>query len=103
VYSEQLKKLKEVAKPGAAPAAAAATPDPKAAVKKNRMWILFIFEIFLWMLIQRALVGNVYPIIMISSSPTALITMHNVRKFLGDALYAPSPLNPLSHSEPYFE
>jgi parafibromin len=29
--------------------------------------------------------GNVAPIIIISSSPTSLITMHNVRKFLEDS------------------
>src|SRR5258707_14987760 len=31
--------------------------------------------------------GNMAPIIMIPSSPTSLITMHNVRKFLEDAQY----------------
>lgn len=33
--------------------------------------------------------GNMYPIIIISSSPTALITMHNVRRFLQEAVYVP--------------
>lgn len=32
-----------------------------------------------------------YPIIMISSSPTALITMHNVKRFLQESTYAPRP------------
>lgn len=31
-----------------------------------------------------------YPIIMISSSPTALITMHNVKRFLEESMYAVS-------------
>ena len=34
--------------------------------------------------------GNQYPIIMISSSPTSLITMYNVRRFLQDAVFEPS-------------
>lgn len=41
------------------------------------------------------------PIIMISSSPTALITMHNVKRFLAEAVYVltstsipSSPLTP---------
>ena len=33
---------------------------------------------------------NLYPIIMISSSPTALITMHNVKRFLQEATFEPS-------------
>jgi RNA pol II accessory factor, Cdc73 family, C-terminal len=31
--------------------------------------------------------GNNQPIIMISSSPTALVTMHNVKRFLEEATY----------------
>ena len=31
-----------------------------------------------------------HPIIMISSSPTALITMHNVKRFLQEAVFEPS-------------
>jgi hypothetical protein len=30
---------------------------------------------------------NVYPIIMISSSPTSLITMYNVRRFLQESMH----------------
>jgi len=30
---------------------------------------------------------NMFPIIMISSSPTALITMYNVRRFLQESVY----------------
>ncbi|KAG6820396.1 hypothetical protein H0H93_001166 [Arthromyces matolae] len=33
---------------------------------------------------------NLYPIIIISSSPTALITMHNVRRFLQESTFEPS-------------
>ncbi|KIJ63413.1 hypothetical protein HYDPIDRAFT_92825, partial [Hydnomerulius pinastri MD-312] len=33
---------------------------------------------------------NMFPIIMISSSPTALITMHNVKRFLQEAVFEPS-------------
>lgn len=33
---------------------------------------------------------NQFPIIMISSSPTALITMHNVKSFLQESTYVPS-------------
>jgi len=36
------------------------------------------------------LTGNNQPIIMISSSPTALITMHNVKRFLQESLFEPS-------------
>lgn len=37
---------------------------------------------------------NLYPIIMISSSPTALITMHNVKRFLQESMYVTlRPLN----------
>src|SRR6267154_596677 len=30
---------------------------------------------------------NMYPIVMISSSPTSLITMHNVRRFLQESMH----------------
>ncbi|KAI0046442.1 RNA polymerase II-associated protein [Auriscalpium vulgare] len=70
VFSAKLKSLKEAKKPGAAPAAAATpAPDPVMQARKQK---------------------NKYPIIMISSSPTSLITMHNVRKFLQDATFEPS-------------
>ncbi|KAF7972268.1 hypothetical protein HWV62_18596 [Athelia sp. TMB] len=39
---------------------------------------------------QTPLAGNMYPIIMISSSPTALITMHNVKRFLAESIFEPS-------------
>ena len=35
---------------------------------------------------------NLSPIIIISSSPTALITMHNVKSFLSDAVFEPSSI-----------
>ncbi|KAJ7095751.1 RNA polymerase II-associated protein [Mycena belliarum] len=46
-----------------------ATPDAKSLARKAR---------------------NNYPIIMISSSPTALITMHNVKRFLQESTFEPS-------------
>ncbi|TFY77899.1 hypothetical protein EWM64_g6114 [Hericium alpestre] len=58
-FSAKLKSLKEK-KPGST-AAAVPTPDLKLQARKAK---------------------NMYPIIMISSSPTALITMHNVKRFL---------------------
>ncbi|KAG1853489.1 RNA pol II accessory factor, Cdc73 family-domain-containing protein [Suillus subalutaceus] len=67
IYSEKLKKLKET-KPGAIPAPApAAGPHMQSRKAKNQ-----------------------YPIIMISSSPTALITMHNVKRFLQESLFESS-------------
>ncbi|KAJ8508175.1 hypothetical protein ONZ45_g9523 [Pleurotus djamor] len=68
VYAEKLKKVKEAGKPGSSTPAAASqpTPDPKLVARKAR---------------------NMYPIIMISSSPTALITMHNVKKFLQESVF----------------
>ncbi|OCH86204.1 CDC73-domain-containing protein [Obba rivulosa] len=67
-YTEKLKKLKEASKPGAT-ASATATPDPKLQQRKAK---------------------HLYPIIMISSSPTALITMHNVKRFLQESVFEPS-------------
>ncbi|KDQ59793.1 hypothetical protein JAAARDRAFT_126976 [Jaapia argillacea MUCL 33604] len=60
VYADKLKKMKEANKPGAASASTPTTPE------------------------------NMYPIIMISSSPTALITMHNVKRFLQESVFEPS-------------
>ncbi|KAJ7781790.1 RNA polymerase II-associated protein [Mycena maculata] len=67
VYSDKLKKLKEASRSGAT--ATAAAPDAKALARKAR---------------------NNYPIIMISSSPTALITMFNVKRFLQESTFEPS-------------
>ncbi|KAJ7784402.1 RNA polymerase II-associated protein [Mycena metata] len=69
VYSDKLKKLKEASRSGSSSAAAVATPDAKSLARKAR---------------------NNYPIIMISSSPTALITMHNVKRFLQESTFEPS-------------
>ncbi|TDL18522.1 CDC73-domain-containing protein [Rickenella mellea] len=70
VYAEKLKKIREASKGGATPAAASASKtEPKVQQRKPR---------------------NMYPIIMISSSPTSLITMHNVKRFLQDATFEPS-------------
>jgi len=64
LIAERVKAAKEVSKQ--AQAQSTPTTDAKGSVKKNR---------------------NVAPIIIISSSPTALITMYNVRKFLEDSQY----------------
>ncbi|KZT11161.1 RNA polymerase II-associated protein [Laetiporus sulphureus 93-53] len=72
-FTEKLKKLKEASKGGVAAAAAAVTPDPKMQARK-----------------QSTHHKNQFPIIMISSSPTALITMHNVKRFLQEAVFEPS-------------
>ncbi|KZV86851.1 CDC73-domain-containing protein [Exidia glandulosa HHB12029] len=68
--SDKLKKLKESSKPGqgAARDTAAPKPDPKMANKKRTN----------------------YPIIIISSSPTSLITMHNVKKLLEESVFMTS-------------
>jgi len=84
VFTEKLKKYKVASKSGTTPAPATpgtvhtlhgcfpstnATADPKMQAKKAK---------------------NLYPIIMISSSPTALITMHNVKRFLQESTFEPS-------------
>ncbi|EKM56121.1 uncharacterized protein PHACADRAFT_145235 [Phanerochaete carnosa HHB-10118-sp] len=63
-FADKLKKLKETNKGG--PVTTPQTPDPKLQAKKAR---------------------NLYPIIIISSSPTSLVTMHNVKRFLQDAFF----------------
>ncbi|KAF9481350.1 RNA polymerase II-associated protein [Pholiota conissans] len=68
-YGEKLKKLKETTRVGAAATATSSTTDPKLLARKAR---------------------HNQPIIMISSSPTALITMHNVKRFLEDSVFEPS-------------
>ncbi|EDR11132.1 RNA polymerase II-associated protein [Laccaria bicolor S238N-H82] len=70
-YSEKLKKLKEASRSGGASShtTAPTTMDAKLLARKAR---------------------HNYPIIMISSSPTALITMHNVKKFLQESTFEPS-------------
>ncbi|KAH8100318.1 RNA polymerase II-associated protein [Cristinia sonorae] len=66
-FTEKLKKMKEAGKSGIP--ASVSMPDPKLQARKAK---------------------NQFPIIMISSSPTALITMHNVKSFLQDSTYMPS-------------
>ncbi|KAI5118417.1 hypothetical protein M0805_005501 [Coniferiporia weirii] len=67
MYAEKLKKLKEASKGGAAPPQSAMTKiDQKNQARKAR---------------------NMQPIIMISSSPTSLVTMYNVRRFLQEAIF----------------
>ncbi|KAI4518664.1 hypothetical protein K525DRAFT_259308, partial [Schizophyllum commune Loenen D] len=65
VYAEKLKKLKDSSKTGAAVPAPAVGLEPKARVHGA-------------------------PIILVSSSPTALITMYNVQRFLGEAVFETS-------------
>ncbi|KAK7048495.1 CDC73-C domain-containing protein [Favolaschia claudopus] len=66
VYSDKLKKMKESRSGSAAAVTASETKSPARKAKHN------------------------YPIIMISSSPTALITMHNVKRFLQESIFEPS-------------
>lgn len=65
-WSDRLKKLKETSRSNSA---ATATPSAESKQRKPR---------------------NNYPIIIISSSPTALITMHNVKRFLQESTFEPS-------------
>ncbi|EPS98371.1 hypothetical protein FOMPIDRAFT_1126619 [Fomitopsis schrenkii] len=67
--ADKLKKLRDANKTGASATSAPSTPDPKLQARKHK---------------------HSYPIIIISSSPTALITMHNVKRFLQDAVFEPS-------------
>ncbi|KAF4615188.1 hypothetical protein D9613_003417 [Agrocybe pediades] len=69
IYAERLKKIKEMSKSGTTAIPAAPAADPKMLARKAR---------------------HNQPIIMISSSPTALITMHNVKRFLEDSVFEPS-------------
>ncbi|KAI0810833.1 RNA polymerase II accessory factor [Irpex lacteus] len=67
MFQEKLKKLKDG---GKAAAQTASTPDSALQAKKSR--------------------SQTYPIIVISSSPTSLITMHNVKRFLQDSTFETS-------------
>ncbi|KAH9961006.1 RNA polymerase II-associated protein [Russula dissimulans] len=68
-YVAKLKNLKEAKKSGTTAPIATQLSDPKAQARKQK---------------------NMYPIIMISSSPTSLITMYNVRRFLQESIFEPS-------------
>ncbi|KAI0344972.1 CDC73-domain-containing protein [Trametopsis cervina] len=67
LIQEKLKKLRDSGRGGAS--TSAPTPDAKQLQKRSR---------------------NLYPIIVISSSPTSLITMFNVKRFLQDATFEAS-------------
>ncbi|PFH53548.1 hypothetical protein AMATHDRAFT_137288 [Amanita thiersii Skay4041] len=62
-FSDKLKKLKEASKSGNTPSPSTATPG------------------------EYTNAGHIDPIVIISSSPTALITMHNVKKFLQESTF----------------
>ncbi|TBU40044.1 CDC73-domain-containing protein [Dichomitus squalens] len=68
-FADKLKKLREGGKSTTSMSTLTPTADSKMQPRKAR---------------------NQYPIIIISSSPTSLITMHNVRRFLQDAVFEPS-------------
>ncbi|KAH9992792.1 RNA polymerase II-associated protein [Russula vinacea] len=68
-YVAKLKSLKEAKKAGAGAPIATQLSDSKTQARKQK---------------------NMYPIIMISSSPTSLITMYNVRRFLQESIFEPS-------------
>ncbi|PPQ91787.1 hypothetical protein CVT25_000432 [Psilocybe cyanescens] len=67
-YMEKLKKLKETGRSGASSVPATPATDPKLARKARHN----------------------QPIIIISGSPSALITMHNVKRFLEDSVFESS-------------
>jgi len=67
-FADRLKKLKDTGKGGLS-TSAPSTPDPKLQARKAK---------------------NQFPIIIISSSPTALVTMHNVKRFLQESSFEPS-------------
>ncbi|KAI0085933.1 RNA pol II accessory factor, Cdc73 family-domain-containing protein [Irpex rosettiformis] len=67
MFQEKLKKLKDGGKTAAL---ASSASDPALQAKKSR--------------------SQNYPIIVISSSPTSLITMHNVKRFLQDSTFETS-------------
>ncbi|KAH6919192.1 RNA polymerase II accessory factor [Coprinopsis sp. MPI-PUGE-AT-0042] len=64
-FAEKIKKQKEASRSGST-ASSSTTPDSKSRRRNN------------------------YPIIMISSSPTALITMYNVKRFLQESIFEES-------------
>ncbi|KAL5533452.1 CDC73 [Sanghuangporus sanghuang] len=67
MFAERIKKLKEASKSGAPPGQPVTQKiDPKLQARKAK---------------------NMLPIIMISSSPSSLVTMYNVRKFLQEATF----------------
>jgi parafibromin len=70
-YVAKLKSLKEAKRAGAAAPVATQLPDSKTQARKQK---------------------NMYPIIMISSSPTSLITMYNVRRFLQESMHVLSTI-----------
>jgi hypothetical protein len=104
VYTEKLKKLRETSKGGAAsaPVSTPSTPGEAASAASGQAadlsvfrresrppkteWVSSCYSRERPRLMLAA--ENAAPIIIISSSPTALISMYNVRRFLQDAAYA---------------
>jgi hypothetical protein len=104
VYTEKLKKLRETSKGGAAaaPVSTPSTPGEAASAASGQAadlsvsrresrppkteWVSSCYSRERPRLTLAA--ENAAPIIIISSSPTALISMYNVRRFLQDAAYA---------------
>lgn len=104
VYAETLKKMREPAK-GGAPATSGSTPGA------SRVMLTFSSLLSsaqtrrclqeskvrpLQRLAHRAYLSfpspeHMHPIIMVSSSPTSLITMHNVKRFLEESMYVHFP------------
>jgi parafibromin len=85
-YVEKLKKLKEASRTGAAPSVSATpTPDPKLQARKSREPLFLVYSPSILSHSLLLSLGSNHPIIIISSSPTALITMYNVKRFLQES------------------
>ena len=84
MFTEKLKKYKVASKSGPTPA------TPTAGMVYPPLVRCTTFDTGVDPKMQAKKAKNLYPIIMISSSPTALITMHNVRRFLQESTFEPS-------------
>jgi parafibromin len=85
MFTEKLKKYKVASKSGSAPATT--TPGTVYMLHSTTFQLL---TVAVDPKMQAKKAKNLYPIIMISSSPTALITMHNVKRFLQESTFEPS-------------
>lgn len=84
MFTEKLKKYKVASKSGSTPATTA--PGTVSVPRHNFQSVNVAADPKM----QAKKAKNLYPIIMISSSPTALITMHNVKRFLQESTFEPS-------------